>query len=119
MKKQKINKTRVEIFKSMGGNIPGGNFQGKNFPGGILMDGNFPGGNFPGENFLGPFSSHNISILIFQKMINKYNKTFNKKIYFKIIKCHAKFCATCTTFPSRNLLYRNISNSKHLKQWKV
>ena len=26
MKKQKINKTRVEIFKSMGGNIPGGNF---------------------------------------------------------------------------------------------
>ena len=80
MKKQKINKTRVEIFKSMGGNIPGG-------------------------NFLEPFSSHNISILIFQKMINKYNKTFNKKIYFKIIKCHAKFCVTCATFPSRNLLF--------------
>ena len=31
-------KTRVGMFKNMGGNIPGGN----------LLDGNFPGGNFPG-----------------------------------------------------------------------
>ena len=33
-------KTRVGIFKNMGGNIPGGNFLGGNFPGG-----NFPGGS--------------------------------------------------------------------------
>ena len=35
-------KTRVGMFKNMGGNIPGGNF-----PGGSLMGGNFPGGGFP------------------------------------------------------------------------
>ena len=34
MKKKKILKTRVGIFKNMGGNIPGGNFQGGNFFGG-------------------------------------------------------------------------------------
>ena len=33
------------------------------------------------ENFLHIFSWCNAAILIFQKMINKYNKTFNKKIY--------------------------------------
>ena len=37
MKKQKKIKTRVGMFKSIGGNIPGGNFLG----------GNLPGGNFP------------------------------------------------------------------------
>ena len=52
MKKTKNLKTRVGIFKNMGGNIPGGNFLGGNFPGGIfqggtLMSGNFPGGSFP------------------------------------------------------------------------
>ena len=36
-------KTRMGIFKIMGGNIPGGS----------LIDGNFPpGGNFPGGSFL-------------------------------------------------------------------
>ena len=40
-----------------------------------------------------PFSSDDISILIFQKVIKKYNKTFNKDIYFKLRKCCAKFCA--------------------------
>ena len=38
MKKKKL-KTRVGIFKNMGGNIPGGKFLGGDFPGG-----NFPGG---------------------------------------------------------------------------
>ena len=33
------------------------------------------------KNFAHIFSSYNVSILIFQKMINKYNKTFNKKTY--------------------------------------
>ena len=42
MKKTKKLKTRVGIFKNMGGNIPGGNF-----PGGSLMNGNFPGRSFP------------------------------------------------------------------------
>ena len=51
MKKTKKLKTRVEIFKSMGGNIQvlnflGENFPGGNFPWGSLMDANFPGGRF-------------------------------------------------------------------------
>ena len=54
--KTKNLKTRVAIFKNMGGNIPGGNFlgghfPGGNFPGGSLMGGNFPSGNFPGGSF--------------------------------------------------------------------
>ena len=33
----------------------------------------------PGDGiFIEPFSSYNVSVLIFQKIINKYNKTFNK-----------------------------------------
>ena len=32
MKKTKNLKTRVGIFKNMGGNIPGGNFPGRSFP---------------------------------------------------------------------------------------
>ena len=32
MKKQKIKKTRVGMFKNMGWNIPGGSFLGGNFP---------------------------------------------------------------------------------------
>ena len=46
MKKTKNLKTRVGIFKNMGGNIPGGNFLGGNFPGGSLIGGDFPGGSF-------------------------------------------------------------------------
>ena len=73
----------------MGGNIPGENILGGNFPGrgrgifqwGSLICGNFSGGNSPGEIFLDPFSSYNVSILIFQRIINKYNKNFKKKIY--------------------------------------
>ena len=52
-------KTRVGMFKNVGGNIPGvnflgGDFPGGNFPGGSLMGGNFPGGSFldTGENTL-------------------------------------------------------------------
>ena len=63
----------------MGGNIPRENFMGSNFPGGSLAGGNFLGGNSPVEIFIEPFSSYNVSILIFQKIINKYNMTFNKK----------------------------------------
>ena len=39
MKKTKNFKTRVGIFKNVGGNSPGGNFLGGNIPGG-----NFAGG---------------------------------------------------------------------------
>ena len=35
MKKKKNLKTRVGIFKNMGGNILGGNFPDGNFPGGV------------------------------------------------------------------------------------
>ena len=51
------------------------------------MGGNIPGGSFLGDNILGvfswgeTFSSCNVSILIFPKMVNKYNKIFNIKIY--------------------------------------
>ena len=51
MKKQKIQKTRVGIFKSMGGNIPGRNFLGWNFPGGNSPGGSLIGGNFSGGSF--------------------------------------------------------------------
>ena len=51
MKKKKIIKTWVGIFKNMGGNIPGGNFLGGNFPGGNFPGGSLMGGNFPGESF--------------------------------------------------------------------
>ena len=44
------------------------------------MGGNFSNGNSHGGVFLGPFSSYNVSIVIFQKIIYKYNKTL-KKIY--------------------------------------
>ena len=47
MKKQKKIKTRVGMFKNMGGNIPCGNFLGEDFSGGSLMGGDFPGGSFP------------------------------------------------------------------------
>ena len=49
MKKNK--KTRVGIFKKLGGNIPGGSFLGGNFPGGSSICGNFPGRNFPDGSF--------------------------------------------------------------------
>ena len=47
MKETKNVKTRVGIFKNMGGNIPGGDFLGGNFPGESVMGGNFTGGSFP------------------------------------------------------------------------
>ena len=58
MKNKKIKKTRVGIFKNMGGNIPGGNFSGVNSPGGSLIGGNFLGGNFPGGRFPDTFGDH-------------------------------------------------------------
>ena len=41
-------KTRVGMFKNIGGNIPGRNLLGGNFP-----DGNFPRGEFDGWEFSG------------------------------------------------------------------
>ena len=61
----------------MVGNIPSGNFPGGIFQGEVWL-GEF---YFRGGIFLERFSLHNVSILIFQKMINKYNKTFNEKTY--------------------------------------
>ena len=44
--KKRINlKTRMEMFKNNGGNIPGWN----------LLDGNFPTGNFPEGSWVGVF----------------------------------------------------------------
>ena len=100
----------------MGGNIPRENFLGGNFPGGSLTGGSFLGENFPGEIFIEPSSSYNVSILIFQKIINKYNMTFNKRdIYFKL------FLNSFLKFLSHNVLskwVRNIFNLKHVKKWK-
>ena len=45
IKKKKL-KTRVAMFKNMGGNIPG-----RNFLGGHFSSGNFPGGEFDGGEF--------------------------------------------------------------------
>ena len=42
---KKKQKTRMEMLKNMGGNIPGGNILGENFPGESLIGGNFPGGS--------------------------------------------------------------------------
>ena len=90
-------------------------FRGELFEGGVWWVGIFRVGIPPGEGiFIEPFSSYNLSILIFQKIFNKYNKTFNKKIYFKLIKCCAKFLY-------RNILFqwaRNIFNSKNVNQRK-
>ena len=51
MQKQKKLKTRMGMFKNMGGNIPGGNFLGWNFPGGNFPGGSLLGGNFPRGSF--------------------------------------------------------------------
>ena len=81
MKKQKIQKTRVKIFNYCCRRYSRWKFSGGDFPRGSLIGGNFPGENFPRGTFLELFSSYIVSVLIFQKMINKYKKTFNKKIY--------------------------------------
>ena len=48
--KKRINlKTRMEMFKNNGGNIPGWN----------LLDGNFPSGNFPEGSLMGGSFSDN------------------------------------------------------------
>ena len=41
----------MDIFKNMGGNIPGGSFLGRNFPEVSLIGGHFPAWNFPGGRF--------------------------------------------------------------------
>ena len=63
-------KSRVGIFKNMGGNIPGGKFLGGNFPGRSLMGGNFPGGSFPDTilNKWGIFSKHFFAAILLVKV---------------------------------------------------
>ena len=69
----------------LGGKFPRGG--GGGFPGRSLIGGNFLGGNSPGGIFFMMYL-----FLFFQKIINKYDKTFNKKdVCFKLIKCRAKF----------------------------
>ena len=75
-----------KAINEMGGKIPdenflGGNSTGRIFQGGVWWVGIFRMGIPPGGISLKPFSSYDVSILIFQKIISKYNKTFNKKIY--------------------------------------
>ena len=64
------------------------------------------------------FSSYNVSILIFQKMINKYNETFNRKIYSLHSENVAQnfVCLVVSNFLFQSA--RNIFNSKHLREWK-
>ena len=84
---EKLSKRSVKWRKTndeMDGNIPGENFLGSNFmgegfQGGLWWMGIFRIGIPSGRIFLGPFSSYNISVLIFQKIIDKYNKTFSKR----------------------------------------
>ena len=45
----------------------------------VDVDGIFQGLIPSGVIFLEPFSSHNVSILIFQKIFSKYNKTLTKR----------------------------------------
>ena len=70
----------------MGGNIPGENFLGSNYSGGGFSRREFGGWEFFGREFhRGGFPrtifACNVSILIFQKIIIKYDETFNKNIY--------------------------------------
>ena len=67
------------------GNNPDENFLGGNFLAGFSKE-EFDGCEFlewqsPGGIFIEPSSSYKASILIFQKVLSKYNLTFNKKIY--------------------------------------
>ena len=51
MKKTKNLKTRMGIFKSKSGNIPGGNFLVGDFPGWKFSTGEFDGREFSGWEF--------------------------------------------------------------------
>ena len=76
---ENLSKQSVKWSKAineMGENILCENFLVGSFPG----RGSFPGGSLMGGDF-SCGSSYNVSILIFQKIINIYNKTFNKKKY--------------------------------------
>ena len=62
--------------------FPGRQFSvggGGDFPGGSLIGGKLSSGNSLVGVLLEPFFSYNGSILIYRKVISKYNKTFNKK----------------------------------------
>ena len=52
---------------------------GGEFPGGSLIGGKLSSGNSLVGVLLESFFSHNGSIIIYRKVISKYNKTFNKK----------------------------------------
>ena len=70
------NGWKYSRWEFSGWKVSGGGY----FQGGSFMGGNFSNGNSHEGIFLGPFSSYNVSIVIFQKIIYKYNKTL-KKIY--------------------------------------
>ena len=74
-------KTRVGMFKIMGGNIPGGNLLGGNFP-----DGNFPrGGEFDGWGFFGwEFSWYHIFLSTSVITFSFHYFIFCFKFYFPI-----------------------------------
>ena len=71
-------------------------FRGKIFQGGVWWVGIFQVGISPGRLSLETCSLYDVSILIFQKNINKYNKTFNKRIYTlnsKFLSRNVSICA--------------------------
>ena len=76
MKKAKNLKTRLGIFKRMGGNILGGNFLGGNFPGGI----------FPGESFSDTKAVTNC----FGHALSLVDGDMVKNVYFFKVTCVVK-----------------------------
>ena len=111
-----------KTINEMGGNIPGENFSGWQFSGGegifqggVLWVGIFRVGLPPGGISLEAFSSYSVSILIFQKIINKYNKTLNKEIYTLNSQNVAQNFFPAT-FVSMSEKYFQLKASKHLKQ---
>ena len=73
---KKTLKTRVEVFKNMGGNIPGGDFLGGNFP-----FGNFPGGSLIGGSFLDTVKKHYCNIAMTSFIITNLSKLVLEVLY--------------------------------------
>ena len=80
-------KTRVGMFKNIGGNIPGGSLMGGNFPGGSLMGENFPGGSFPGT----VLNKHFIKFKSWEKNYRKPGKYKHFELFNYVWKCTGIF----------------------------